>query len=104
MTTAILSVLAARSLAAKAEAAAGPPATLRPAAVDAYPDFLDRFGPAYRAELEAFVATVRDGGPSLCPLTEARAALVVALAADRSRAERRPVTTEEVTSAQALAG
>jgi myo-inositol 2-dehydrogenase/D-chiro-inositol 1-dehydrogenase len=70
---------------------------------DGYRDFIDRFSAAYRSELEAFVATVRDGGPSLCPLAEARAALVVALAADRSRAERRPVSIEEVTSARALA-
>jgi myo-inositol 2-dehydrogenase / D-chiro-inositol 1-dehydrogenase len=70
---------------------------------DGYRDFTDRFSAAYRSELEAFVATVRDGGPSLCPLAEARAALVVALAADRSRAERRPVSIEEVTSARALA-
>jgi myo-inositol 2-dehydrogenase / D-chiro-inositol 1-dehydrogenase len=69
-----------------------------------YRDFIDRFAPAYRSELEAFVAAVRDGGPSPCPPAEARAALVVALAADRSRAERRPVSIEEVTSAQAVAG
>jgi myo-inositol 2-dehydrogenase/D-chiro-inositol 1-dehydrogenase len=74
------------------------------AADDGYHDFLDRFAAAYRSELEAFVATVRDGGPSLCPLAEARAALAVALAADRSRAERRPVSIEEVTSAHALTG
>jgi myo-inositol 2-dehydrogenase/D-chiro-inositol 1-dehydrogenase len=69
-----------------------------------YRDFLDRFEPAYRSELEAFVGTVRSGGPSPCSLAEARAALVVALAADRSRTERRPVSMEEVTSAQAVAG
>jgi myo-inositol 2-dehydrogenase/D-chiro-inositol 1-dehydrogenase len=71
---------------------------------DGYHDFLDRFGAAYRAELEAFVTTLCEGGPSLCPLAEARAALAVALAADRSRAERRPVSIEEVASAQAVAG
>ena len=71
---------------------------------DGYHDFLDRFGAAYRAELEAFVTTLSEGGPSLCPLAEARAALAVALAADRSRAERRPVSIEEVASAQAVAG
>jgi len=70
---------------------------------DGYRDFLDRFAAAYRAELAAFVATVRDGGSSACPLSEARAALVVALAADRSRAERRPVPIDEVTGAHALA-
>ncbi|MGZ4339227.1 MAG: Gfo/Idh/MocA family protein [Gaiellaceae bacterium] len=58
-----------------------------------YRDFLDRFAAAYRAELGAFVETVRSGGPSACTLEEARAALAAAVAADRSRAERRPVTT-----------
>jgi myo-inositol 2-dehydrogenase/D-chiro-inositol 1-dehydrogenase len=67
-----------------------------PPAGPAYRNFLDRFEPAYRSELAAFVAAVRAGGPSPCPLEEARAALSVALAADRSRAERRPVSIEEV--------
>ena len=62
----------------------------------AYRDFWDRFAPAYRIELAAFVETVRAGTPSPCPLAEARAALAVALAAERSRRERRPVTIEEV--------
>lgn len=61
-----------------------------------YRDFWDRFEPAYRKELAAFVETVRSGAPSLCSLDEARAALTVALAADRSRAERRPVSIAEV--------
>ena len=69
-----------------------------------YHDFIDRFGPAYRAELEAFVESVKSGGPSACPPAEVRAALAVAVAADRARAERRPVPIEEVTSAQAVAG
>jgi myo-inositol 2-dehydrogenase/D-chiro-inositol 1-dehydrogenase len=71
------------------------PGVDRPAG-PAYRNFLDRFEPAYRSELAAFVAAVRAGGPSPCPLEEARAALSVALAADRSRAERRPVSIEEV--------
>ena len=71
--------------------------------VAGYRNFMDRFEPAYRGELEAFVATVRDGGESLCTLEEARAALLAALAADRSRAERRPVAIEEVASATAAA-
>ena len=74
------------------------------AAADGYRDFLDRFGGAYRAELGAFVTAVREGGPSACTLADARAALAVALAAGRSRAERRPVSIEEVTSAEAVAG
>jgi len=75
-----------------------------PAPGRGYRDFLERFEHAYRAELAEFVRTVRDRRESACPLAEARAALVVALASDRSRAERRPVSIEEVTSAEALAG
>jgi myo-inositol 2-dehydrogenase/D-chiro-inositol 1-dehydrogenase len=66
-----------------------------------YRDFWDRFQPAYESELAAFVETVRTGGPSLCPLEEARSALAIALAADLSRVERRPVTIGEVEPAQA---
>ncbi len=67
----------------------------------AYRDFWDRFEPAYRIELAAFVETVRAGTPSPCPLAEAQAALAVALAAERSRLERRPVTIEEAGLARA---
>jgi myo-inositol 2-dehydrogenase/D-chiro-inositol 1-dehydrogenase len=56
-----------------------------------YANFMERFEAAYRAELAAFVDVVRNGGDSPCTLQDARAALAVALAADRSRAERRPV-------------
>ncbi|MDX6400567.1 MAG: myo-inositol 2-dehydrogenase / D-chiro-inositol 1-dehydrogenase, partial [Gaiellaceae bacterium] len=66
------------------------PAAGKPAG-PGYRDFWDRFEPAYRQELAVFVNTVTSGGPSACPLAEARAALAVALAADRSRAERQPV-------------
>jgi myo-inositol 2-dehydrogenase / D-chiro-inositol 1-dehydrogenase len=69
-----------------------------------YRNFLERFERAYRAELAAFVDAVRDGGESACTLDDARAALVVAIAARRSRAERRPISTEEVTSAEAVRG
>lgn len=68
-----------------------------------YAGFLERFEPAYRREFAAFVSTLRHGGPSPCSLAEARAALVVALAAERSRAERRPILIEDVTSARAVA-
>ena len=66
----------------------------------AYKDFWDRFEPAYRSELAAFVETVRTGAPSPCSLGEARSALTIALAAELSRAERRPVSIEEVELAQ----
>ena len=67
----------------------------------AYRDFWDRFEPAYRSELAAFVETVRTGAPSPCPLEEARSALAIALAAELSRAERRLVSIEEVELAPA---
>jgi myo-inositol 2-dehydrogenase / D-chiro-inositol 1-dehydrogenase len=69
-----------------------------------YANFFERFEAAYRNELAAFVSGVLAGGTSPCPLAEARAALAVALAAGRSRAERRPVSIEEVTSTQTAAG
>jgi myo-inositol 2-dehydrogenase/D-chiro-inositol 1-dehydrogenase len=75
-----------------------------PPAEPGYRNFLERFADAYRAELAAFVDASRDGGESPCTLEDARAALVVAIAAHRSRAERRPISTEEVTSAEAVAG
>jgi myo-inositol 2-dehydrogenase/D-chiro-inositol 1-dehydrogenase len=67
-----------------------------------YADFVERFAAAYRVELAVFVDAVRAGRPSPCGLEDARAALLVALAARRSRSERRPVAIEEVTSAQAV--
>jgi myo-inositol 2-dehydrogenase / D-chiro-inositol 1-dehydrogenase len=70
----------------------------------AYRDFVERFQAAYRRELQEFVTVVRDGGPSPCTLADARAALAVAVAAGRSRAEHRPVAIEEVTSAETVAG
>jgi myo-inositol 2-dehydrogenase/D-chiro-inositol 1-dehydrogenase len=69
-----------------------------------YADFMQRFQPAYEDELAAFVATVLDGGRSACSLHEARAALLVALAADRSRLERRPVAVDEVARTPVIAG
>jgi myo-inositol 2-dehydrogenase/D-chiro-inositol 1-dehydrogenase len=69
-----------------------------------YRDFIDRFGRAYRNELEAFLDAVRGGGDSPCSLEDARAALAVALSADRSRALRRPVSIEEVMPADPVAG
>jgi myo-inositol 2-dehydrogenase / D-chiro-inositol 1-dehydrogenase len=61
-----------------------------------YRDFMDRFAIAYRAELQAFLEAVRDGLPSPCGGEEARRALRLALTAERSRAEHRPVAIWEV--------
>lgn len=79
----------ARSPIRSVEPEAKPPAAT-------YRDFWDRFEPAYRSELAAFVETVRTGAPSPCSLEEARAALAIALTAELSRAESRPVSIEEV--------
>jgi len=65
-------------------------------AVPGYRDFMERFADAYRAELHAFLEAVRDGGPSPCGGDEARRALRLALTAERSRAEHRPVAVWEI--------
>ncbi|MFI7005493.1 Gfo/Idh/MocA family oxidoreductase [Streptomyces sp. NPDC050145] len=57
-----------------------------------YPGFMERFADAYRAELDAFTEVVAGDRPSPCTGQDARAALAVAEAATRSRAEGRPVT------------
>ena len=67
-------------------------------AIDPYPAFPDRFGPAYRAEVEAFVALVRGDRDNRSPGSTALEALRVAVAADRSLAEHRPVAIEEITT------
>ena len=64
---------------------------------DPYPAFPDRFGPAYRAEVEAFVALARGEGENRSPGPAALHALRVAVAADRSLAEHRPVAIAEIT-------
>jgi len=69
-----------------------------PCAGSGYRNFIERFEAAYRAELETFVETVRSGGESACTLREARAALVAAIAADRSRATGRPVATSQISA------
>ncbi|WP_016908149.1 Gfo/Idh/MocA family oxidoreductase [Streptomyces xiaopingdaonensis] len=53
--------------------------------------FLDRFAPAYRAELRAFLRAVRGEVPNPCPGEEALAAFRVADACEVSRREGRPV-------------
>ena len=70
----------------------------RAAPVDPYPAFPDRFGPAYRAEVEAFVALCRGEGENRSPGPAALEALRIAVAADRSLAEHRPVAISEITA------
>nr|WSX49071.1 Gfo/Idh/MocA family oxidoreductase [Streptomyces sp. NBC_00974] len=69
----------------------GPPPATKP-----WTGFLERFAPAYEAELAAFVRLVRGEGPNPCDGREALAAFRVAEACERSRRERRPVLMEEL--------
>jgi myo-inositol 2-dehydrogenase/D-chiro-inositol 1-dehydrogenase len=66
-----------------------------------WPDFWQRFCPAYRAELDAFLALAAGRGENPCPPQDALAALYVAEAADLSRREHRPVRVEELSRAGA---
>ncbi|MGW1407629.1 Gfo/Idh/MocA family protein [Streptomyces sp. NPDC002403] len=66
-----------------------------------WPGFLERFTPAYEAELDAFVRVVRGELPNPCDGREAWFALLVAEACEVSRRERRPVTVAEITEGAA---
>ncbi|MET7641187.1 Gfo/Idh/MocA family oxidoreductase [Streptomyces sp. NPDC005438] len=57
----------------------------------AWPGFLERFAPAYREELAAFVRLARGEGENPCDGREALAALRVAEACERSREEGVPI-------------
>jgi myo-inositol 2-dehydrogenase / D-chiro-inositol 1-dehydrogenase len=58
--------------------------------------FLDRYVPAYLAQWEAFVAACRAGAAGTPGIADARAPLVIGLAALRSRVERRRVEVAEI--------
>ncbi|GAA2443184.1 Gfo/Idh/MocA family protein [Streptomyces glaucus] len=78
----------------------GPPAADKP-----WPGFLERFGPAYAAELNAFVEVVRGERPNPCDGREALQALRIAEACELSRRERRPVRLAEIAgAAESVAG
>ncbi|MFD8151233.1 Gfo/Idh/MocA family oxidoreductase [Streptomyces sp. NPDC059720] len=69
----------------------GPPAADKP-----WAGFLERFGPAYEAELNAFVDVVRGERANPCDGREALQALRIAEACELSRRERRPVRLAEI--------
>jgi myo-inositol 2-dehydrogenase/D-chiro-inositol 1-dehydrogenase len=69
----------------------GPPAADKP-----WTGFLERFGPAYEAELAAFVEVVRGERPNPCDGQEALQALRIAEACEVSRREHRPVGLAEI--------
>lgn len=72
----------------------GPPAADKP-----WTGFLERFAPAYEAELLAFVEVVRGERANPCDGREALQSLRVAEACDISRRERRPVYLGEIPGA-----
>ncbi|MFD9290311.1 Gfo/Idh/MocA family oxidoreductase [Streptomyces sp. NPDC060030] len=72
----------------------GPPAPAKP-----WPGFLERFAPAYAAELDAFLGVVRGESENPCDGREALHALRVAEACELSRARRRPVRMTEIAEA-----
>jgi myo-inositol 2-dehydrogenase/D-chiro-inositol 1-dehydrogenase len=61
-----------------------------------YANFMERFDAAYRAELAAFLEVAAGRAESPCTGDDARRALLIAMAADRSRAEHRPIRLEEM--------
>ncbi|MEU1494223.1 Gfo/Idh/MocA family oxidoreductase [Streptomyces sp. NPDC005776] len=69
------------------------------APADPWPGFLERFAPAYEAELDAFLRLVRGEAANPCDGREALSALRVAEACEVSRRERRPVELTEIPSA-----
>ncbi|MEO3974509.1 Gfo/Idh/MocA family oxidoreductase [Streptomyces sp. CAU 1734] len=69
----------------------GPPPARRP-----WPGFLERFAPAYEAELDAFIRVVRGEAENPCDGREALTALRIAEACELSRRERRRVSLEEI--------
>ncbi|MFG2720868.1 Gfo/Idh/MocA family oxidoreductase [Streptomyces sp. NPDC048416] len=61
-----------------------------------WPGFLERFAPAYEAELDAFVRLVRGEAPNPCDGRDALHALRIAEACEVSRKERRVVRVAEI--------
>ncbi|MGW1891435.1 Gfo/Idh/MocA family protein [Streptomyces sp. NPDC002004] len=72
----------------------GPPAADKP-----WTGFLERFAPAYEAELRAFVDVLGGERDNPCDGREALHALRIAEACELSRRERRPVRLEEIPGA-----
>ncbi len=60
--------------------------------------FLDRYVPAYVNQWKSFVAAVRNGTPTEVTAADGRAPLVIGLAALRSVAERRTISTADITA------
>jgi inositol 2-dehydrogenase len=63
---------------------------------DAFTGFITRYEQAFADELKAFVHAVLTGAPAPVTGEDAKRALAIALAADRSRREGRPVLVSEI--------
>lgn len=61
-----------------------------------YQNYLDRFAQAYRAEMAEFLRVARGEAGSPCTVEEAQESLRVAIAAEKSRREHRPVRVANV--------
>jgi myo-inositol 2-dehydrogenase/D-chiro-inositol 1-dehydrogenase len=69
-----------------------------------WPGFLERFGSAYRAEMDVFLRVARGAAPNPCEGRDALRALLVAEACEVSRRGRRPVRVAEISEAAEAAG
>ena len=63
---------------------------------DVIPYLMERFGDAYRAQIEHFVGCLQQGHPPAVSGADARAALAISLAATRAAQTGQPVTIAEV--------
>lgn len=69
---------------------------VKPPVGPAYPNFLERFEDAYRAELAHFLDLARGEVENPCTARDSLEALRIAMAADKSLAEGRPVAMKEI--------
>jgi myo-inositol 2-dehydrogenase/D-chiro-inositol 1-dehydrogenase len=61
-----------------------------------YTEWIPRFGETYAREIDAFIDMVRNGGPNMCSVKDARTALAIAQACTISAREGRVVRMEEL--------
>ena len=67
-----------------------------PEPADGWRGYVERFAPAYRAEVEAFLAACRGDRPPAATARDGLEAMRIAVAATRSHVERRPVALDEI--------
>lgn len=79
-----------------AAGAGGPVGAAEAGRAAAWTGFLERFGSAYRAEMDVFLRVARGAAPNPCEGRDALRALLVAEACEVSRRERRPVRLAEI--------